>query len=107
MAFGPGIAEVTLADIGYPRQTELFQREADRLGKAPPVVEGADVLRDPAGTLGRLCAALGIGFSGAMLSWPAGRRATDGVWAPAWYDQVEKSTGFEAPRVEGPVELPS
>jgi hypothetical protein len=33
-----------------------------------------------------------------MLAWPAGRRATDGVWAPAWYDAVERSTGFDAPR---------
>jgi hypothetical protein len=32
-----------------------------------------------------------------MLSWPAGRRETDGVWAPAWYDAVEKSTGFGPP----------
>ena len=29
-----------------------------------------------------------------MLSWPTGPRDTDGVWAPAWYDQVEMSTGF-------------
>jgi hypothetical protein len=32
-----------------------------------------------------------------MLSWPAGRRGSDGVWAPAWYEAVERSTGFEAP----------
>jgi hypothetical protein len=31
-----------------------------------------------------------------MLSWPPGRRATDGVWAPAWYHAVERSTGFSA-----------
>jgi hypothetical protein len=31
-----------------------------------------------------------------MLSWPAGRRASDGVWAPAWYASVERSTGFAA-----------
>jgi len=29
-----------------------------------------------------------------MLCWPPGRRASDGVWAPAWYDAVERSTGF-------------
>ena len=23
--------------------------------------------------------------------------STDGVWAPAWYDAVERSTGFAAP----------
>jgi hypothetical protein len=31
-----------------------------------------------------------------MLSWPAGPRDSDGVWAPHWYDAVWKSTGFEA-----------
>ena len=33
-----------------------------------------------------------------MLRWPAGPRASDGVWAPAWYDQVLVSTGFGPPR---------
>ncbi|MGH8482076.1 MAG: HAD family hydrolase, partial [Nevskiaceae bacterium] len=88
---------VNLADIGVVQQRELFDREADRLGVAPPVVDAADVLADPAGVLARLCAALGIEYTEAMLSWPAGRRATDGVWAPAWYGAVERSTGFEAP----------
>jgi len=91
----------TLADIGVERQAELFDREADRLGRAPPVVEGIDVLRDPRGALGRLCDALDIPFSEAMLAWPAGPRGSDGVWAPAWYDAVERSTGFEAPREDG------
>lgn len=91
---------VTLADIGFERQRELFEREADRLGKAPPVVEGRDVLADPRGMLSALCAALDIPFSEAMLAWPPGRRTSDGVWAPAWYDTVEKSTGFGPPRAE-------
>jgi hypothetical protein len=89
-------AEVTLADIGVVRQHELFEREADRLGGAPPVVEGADILADPRGMLAPLCAALDIPFREEMLSWPAGPRPTDGVWAPAWYAAVERSTGFEA-----------
>jgi hypothetical protein len=94
---------VTLADIGFERQRELFEREADRLGRAPPVVEGRDVLSDPPRMLKALCAALDIPFSEAMLAWPAGRRASDGVWAPAWYDAVEKSTGFGPPREEAAV----
>ncbi|MCR5877820.1 sulfotransferase [Phenylobacterium sp. J367] len=89
--------EVTLDDIGVVRQRELFEREADRLGQAPPVVRGADVLADPEGTLRRLCERLGIVFTSDMLSWPAGRRDSDGVWAPAWYDAVERSTGFARP----------
>jgi hypothetical protein len=91
-------------EIGVPQQRELFEREADRLGDAPPVIDGADVLRDPGRVLSLACAALGIAFVPEMLSWPAGPRATDGVWAPAWYSAVEKSTGFSAPR-EGRVEL--
>ena len=90
-------AEVTLADIGVVRQHELFDREADRLGHAPPVVDGADVLADPQRVLGALCAALDIPFRDEMLAWPAGRRASDGVWGPAWYAAVARSTGFEAP----------
>jgi hypothetical protein len=88
---------VTLADIGFVQQRELFEREADRLGMAPPVVEGGDVLTNPARTLAGLCEALGISYTDSMLSWPAGRRETDGVWAPAWYGAVEQSTGFAAP----------
>ena len=91
-------AEVSLEDIGFVRQAELFDREADRLGAAPPVIEAGDVLANPRAALTALCAALGINFSDAMLGWPAGPRPTDGVWAPAWYDTVERSTGFEAPR---------
>jgi hypothetical protein len=99
--------DVTLADIGIVRQRELFDEEADRLGTSPPVVEGADVLRDPAGTLSRLCAALGIAYSDCMLHWAAGRRTTDGVWAPAWYNAVEQSTGFESPQANEHVSLPA
>src|SRR5579863_3085825 len=90
----------TLAEIGLPAQVALFERAADRLGRAPPVVEGADVLERPEAMLRALCAALGIAFTPAMLRWPAGRRASDGVWAPAWYDAVEKSTGFGPRRIE-------
>ncbi|HEY1722337.1 MAG TPA: hypothetical protein VGG27_13930 [Magnetospirillaceae bacterium] len=91
-------ADVTLADVGFVQQRELFELECDRLGKAPPVIESRAVLADPRGTLSVLCASLGIAFSERMLSWPAGRRASDGVWAPAWYDAVERSTGFAPPR---------
>jgi len=98
--------DVSLADIGFVQQAEIFAREADRLGHAPPVVEGIDVLRDPAGTLSKLCGALDIPWTDAMLRWPAGRRETDGVWAPAWYDAVEKSTGFGPPPAETKKPLP-
>jgi hypothetical protein len=92
--------DVTLEEIGLPQQAALFERVADRLGMAPPVLEAQDVLRDPAGMLGLLCDRCGIAFDPAMLRWPAGRRVSDGAWAPAWYDRVEQSTGFGPVRDE-------
>ncbi|MEO6256795.1 MAG: HAD family hydrolase [Sphingomicrobium sp.] len=92
-------------DFALDRQADFFEREADRLGHAPPVVDANDVLADPAAVLERLCARLGLGWDPAMLAWPAGRRATDGPWAPHWYAAVEASTGFGAPDRE-PVALP-
>jgi hypothetical protein len=91
------------ADIGFASQRELFAREADRLGKAPPVIDAEDVLRDPRKALTALCAALEIEFSERMLHWPAGARPADGAWAPAWYDSVERSTGFASPRLCPPL----
>ena len=51
--------DFTLEEIGLPAQLALFERAADKLGHAPPVIEGADVLADPSGMLTALCAACG------------------------------------------------
>jgi hypothetical protein len=87
----------TLADLGYTQQVEIFR------ARGGPVVDAADLLRDPPGVLERLCAALGIAYDPAMLSWAPGRRETDGVWAPHWYAGVEASTGFGPYSPSGPV----
>jgi hypothetical protein len=91
--------EPTLEDLGYVQQAEIFRSYGG------PVVDAAAVLRDPAGVLSRLCAALGITFDDAMLHWPPGRRDTDGVWAPHWYAAVESSTGFGPPS-DAPATVP-
>ena len=97
--------EVTLADLGLEAQLEIFEREADRLGTAPPVIESADVLKNPKAKLTALCEALGIPFDDGMLKWPAGPRESDGVWAPYWYKNVEASTGFNKPDDMAPPSL--
>jgi hypothetical protein len=91
-------SEVALDDIGFVQQREIFERETDRLGHAPPVIDAADVLANPRDVLSALCTALELPFTDRMLHWPSGRRDTDGAWAPAWYDAVERSTGFAPPR---------
>lgn len=114
----------TLADTGLPQQVELFESFSQETRPAaaailqtdmphpqpwaavpqtvvPFVIDARDVLENPRRMLGLLCDALGVEFREEMLHWPAGRRATDGVWAKHWYAAVEKSTRFEPYRPKG------
>jgi hypothetical protein len=84
-------AEVAVEDIGVVQQTALY----DQLRGDVPVIDAADFLRDPENHLRWLCDYIGVDFTDRMLHWPAGPRASDGVWAPYWYDAVLASTGFE------------
>ena len=90
----------TLADIGFLQQAELFE-EARGIGGNPIVIDSSDIRRDPEVMLKRLCAAIGLEWDPAMLSWPSGGHPQDGVWAAHWYGAVHRSTGF-AP-AEGPL----
>jgi hypothetical protein len=84
-----------LADTGLPQQVEIYAYIETATGRAPPIVDARDVLENPRRLMNLLCEALEVDFSESMLSWPAGPRATDGIWAKHWYAAVEKSTGFE------------
>ncbi|MCZ8334285.1 MAG: HAD family hydrolase [Rhodobacteraceae bacterium] len=84
----------TLADIGFVQQAELFDEVAQWMGRAPLVIDSADIRANPQESLRKLCTALGIPFTENMLHWPAGPKPYDGVWAPHWYNAVHASTGF-------------
>ena len=81
-------------DIGIPQQGWLIELW-DKHGVEVPIIDAGDFLRAPEPHLRWLCDWLGIPFTERMLSWPAGPRDSDGVWAPHWYAAVWKSTGFE------------
>ena len=86
--------EPRVEDTGLPQQVELFERVREETGAVPPVFDSTDILDAPEPMLWKMCASVGVAFDPAMLSWPAGPRETDGVWAKYWYAEVEKSTGF-------------
>jgi hypothetical protein len=90
----------TEADLGFARMAELYEH-ARSLGQAPVVIDASDIRADPEGALSQLCDSLGLPFTPAMLSWPAGGHPDDGIWAPHWYGAVHRSTGFAGP--EGPL----
>ena len=97
----------SLMDIGFVQQAELFDQVAAFLGKAPVVIDSAAIRANPGAALSGLCAAIGIPYTAAMLSWPAGPKAYDGVWAPHWYGAVHRSTGFEEPEGDLPTLPPA
>jgi hypothetical protein len=97
-SLGEKLAEFDLLATGLPQQVEIFEHVLARTGQPPPVLDSADLLDRPEPMLRALCDALGVPFSERMLSWPPGRRDTDGIWAKHWYDRVEQSTGFETPQ---------
>lgn len=66
----------------------------DKTGETPPIVDADRFMDDPAAMLQRLCAALDIVWTPAMLSWPKGPHPDDGIWGRHWYDKVNASTGF-------------
>ncbi|MEP0564729.1 MAG: HAD family hydrolase, partial [Paracoccaceae bacterium] len=85
----------TMRDIGFEQQVDVFDLFPG------PVIDSADVRRDPKGMIQRLCAEIGLAFDASMLNWPAGPKDFDGAWAPHWYNAVHKSTGFAGD--EGPL----
>ena len=98
--------DFALHELGLSQQRDIYRYVAARASRLPLVVDALEVLSDPRTALGRICAHAGIPFLEQMLHWPAGRRETDGVWAPHWYAAVEASTGFDAPPTVEP-EVPA
>lgn len=85
---------VTSEDIGIKRQLQLYQQISNITGQDIPIIDSKDVLINPRGILSKLCEKLEIDFDENMLSWPKGKRSSDGVWAKHWYENVEASNSF-------------
>ncbi len=99
-------ADVSLRDLGFVEQSEIFDMVAQKSGAAPPVIDAEDVLADPRRILTALCGACAVSFDESMLTWPAGPKPFDGNWAPHWYNAAWNSTGFSGP-VAKPAGLPA
>ncbi len=93
-SYGAVRPELTLEDVGFVQQAELFEYVVNTTHQTPLVIDSRDFLLNPKAMLGAMCESLNIPFFEEMLSWPSGQRNTDGVWGKYWYDSVWKSTGF-------------
>jgi hypothetical protein len=87
------LPQAQLEDTGLKMQWQLLCALEEK-GQTPAVVDSRELLLDPSGVLRMLCKRLEIDYTDAMLTWTAGPKADDGVWAPYWYHALHKSTGF-------------
>lgn len=92
-SYSKTIPEFGLADTGYDKLKLI----ADRIvaaGQTPIVIDSKRLLESPESILRELCGKLDIDFNPSMLSWEAGSKTYEGVWAPHWYHNAHRSTGF-------------
>lgn len=101
-SFTKGFADAQLEDIGVVQLAGIYD-DLLAQGLDPVVIEGSDVRADPQGMLRAVCDRVGLDWDPAMLSWEAGPKPVDGVWAPVWYGAVHGSTGFAGPEGDLPV----
>lgn len=83
-----------LRDTALDKQLKLYKLISET-GEAPLIIDSKYLLQNPESILKSVCQHLNIPFYKNMLSWPAGARKEDGVWAKYWYHNVHKSTGFK------------
>lgn len=92
-----------MADVGIEKLSALFHTLSAG-GKLAAVIDAKELLLSPASVLSQLCRRLDIPYDERMLSWKAGPRPEDGAWAPFWYANVHRSTGFQPYRpLSGPL----
>ncbi len=93
----PSLAKVigtpTLADTGLKTQYDLLN-DLHAAGQILPILDARLLLENPSNVLSQLCERLELQFECSMLSWEIGGNPADGVWAPYWYQNVHRSTGF-------------
>lgn len=92
-SFSKVIKDPTIDDIGTKKSWELYQHLVKSNVKAW-IIDSGELLKNPSVMLEKICKAMDISFDPMMLTWPAGPRPEDGIWAKYWYKQLHKTTRF-------------
>jgi hypothetical protein len=87
------VPNVEIEGTSLPMQVRILDWVLET-GGDPIVIESKRLLTDPEGTLRAVCERLDLAWVPEMLSWDEGPKPEDGVWAPHWYHNVHRSTGF-------------
>jgi hypothetical protein len=86
-----------LEELAFVEQRELFDRIADRLGRAPPVIDSDDLLENPQAIVEAYCKAMGIPYIDEALSWePGAREEVSWYDGGSWHARLRDSDGLKA-----------
>ena len=96
--------DFTLEETGYELQHRLFNLAVEN-GEQPAVVDAADLISNPEGTVSAYCKKLGVPFMAEALSWEPGEVAGWEMWGE-WHEEAQQSTGIKEQPLEDDTELP-
>lgn len=104
-SFQRNVPDTTIADTGFVELVQIMDAVVAG-GDTPVVIDSKALLLNPPAVLDELCRRLGLSPDAAMLTWQAGPKPEDGVWAPYWYEAVHRSTGWAPWRPKDDTLLP-
>lgn len=88
-------SNVTLDEIGFEYLHTIFEVVRQATGETPLVIDGDDLVADPAGLVRAYCERVGLDFLDSALTWQPGVKA---AWqrTERWHQEVANSTGLIA-----------
>ncbi|HEX5849223.1 MAG TPA: hypothetical protein VFY59_08500 [Rubrobacter sp.] len=97
--------DFTLEETGYEQQHRLFGLAIEN-GEDPAVVDAADLIGDPQGTVRAYCEKLGVPFMPESLSWKPGPVPEWEMWTE-WHEEAQDSIGIKSQPLEDDSEVPA
>jgi hypothetical protein len=85
--------DARVRSIGFEFLHEIYVAVAERTGRHPVVIDAADLMQDPEGTVRAYCAAIGIPFIREALSWQPAQRP-ELQPSRRWHEAAAASTGL-------------
>jgi Sulfotransferase domain len=96
--------DFTLEETGYEQLRRLFGLAVEN-GEDPAIVDAAELIGNPEGTVAAYCEKLGVPFMPASLSWEPGAVPGWEMWGE-WHEEAEQSTGIKEQPLEADTEVP-
>jgi hypothetical protein len=86
--------DVTLDEIGYEKEYNLFQKVANLTGTSPTIIDSQDLIQNPHIIIKKYCESLNLPFIENSLNWEKGHKKEWDTWK-YWHKSVSSSKKIE------------